>query len=144
MVEMPGTCLCEACWLWCGLVGCQQSLILSEMWHVTILSDSSPRCQLSVWLFIDHFIAMFGIETALKNLGGVYDWLKKGVFKLWIYFYISTGWMRRAYQRSNVFYSFRSKPSFRQHPVNVIFFQLKRTLVRFSSRVFLFIHFAGE
>ena len=78
---------------------------------------------------VEHFIAMLGIESALKNFGRkVHDWLKKGPFYMWICFYISTRWICRIYQHSDTFYSFCYKLSSRQHLVNVPFFQLKRTL----------------
>ena len=59
--------------MWVGRV----SAVLSEIWRVTILSDSS----FDVWPFVDYFIAMFEIESGLKNLlGKTYDWLKKRTF----------------------------------------------------------------
>ena len=47
-----------------------------------VAHDSSHCSQTQSQLtFVDHFIAMFGIESASKIFGGkVYDWLKKCLF----------------------------------------------------------------
>ena len=51
--------------------------------------------------------------------------------------------MHGAYLCSNMFYSFWSKPSSKQHLVNVTFFQLKHKLIAFLL-ICSFIHFAGD
>ena len=60
---------------------------------------------------------------------------KKRTFLIVNLFYISTSWKHKAYLHSNKFYSFYHKLSFRQHPVNVTFLQVKCMLV-----VFLFVY----
>ena len=57
--------------LWYGLVGCQWSLILFEMWHIMVHSAWSPLIRLT---FVDHLIAMYGIKSALKTFEGS-SWL---------------------------------------------------------------------
>ena len=64
-------------------------------------------------------------------------WLvEKRYFYLWVYFYISTGWMRGIYLRSDVFYSFCNKLPFSQHPVNVVFLFLPKCLLDFLPECF--------
>ena len=64
--------------------GRQLPLILSEMLRVTILSDSSPKCRLLFWTFVDKtfwtFIAMYGIESVPKTFFLGVEKLKKDYF----------------------------------------------------------------
>ena len=120
---MPENWLCVACWLQCRLVGCKQSLILSEIWNVTIFSESNP------WFRVLCEILWTVLWTCLESnrfrkiwWGNFMIGWRKGFLKSWIHLHISTGRMRGTYLHSDVFYSFCFKPAFRQHPVNVIFF----------------------
>ena len=125
---------CVMCWLWCGLVRRHWSLIFTEMWCVMIIFASSLRYQLSLLTIL---YPCLGLNWLQKTLWGKFmiGWKKKDIFNCEFTSYISIGWMRRAYLRSSLFYSFCYKSSFRQHRVNVTFFKWC---------FYLFIPFTGE
>ena len=86
---------------------------------------------------IDRFIATFGVELAPKNFWvKVHDWLKKRNFLI-VNLFLHFNRMD-AQQRVSFILVLA-----RQHPVNLNFFQLKRTPVAFLF-ICLFIHFVCD
>ena len=109
--------------LWCWLVGCQSSLFLSEIWCVMILSLKVLESTAFFELLLTVLLSCLGQISSKKNLGGG-SWLveKENLFNCKFKIYISTGWMCSTYLCSDVFYSFWSWLSSRQHLVNINFF----------------------
>ena len=139
VLSYAGFVVCDLNWY--GVSGLW-SWTKCEAWRFSLLEILGVG-----WLFENFcwpFIATFGIESAPKNLGWkVHDWLeKKALFNCkFIFTFQPDGCAKPTC--AVTFYSFWSKPSSRQYPFNVTFFQLKRTLMVFLL-VCLFIHFAGE
>ena len=85
------TWLYSAWWCECWLVGFQRFLIFSEMLYINILSSTSISVNCLSWLFVDCFLAVFGIEISSKKLWEEIFWfVEKKTFLIFCKFSFST------------------------------------------------------
>ena len=106
----------------CVWVRCQRSLILSEMWRVTILSVicTGVNCHFSLLLTV-LWLCLWS-KSAPKSFLGKFMIGWKRIFLNCKNNYISIGRRIGACLRSDLFSSFCYNPSFKHHLFNVIFF----------------------